>query len=96
MTVAPHAAARQDRPQLLTSDHQREAVLGSDAYVDQLVSSLRPRLPGVAPEGLPGLVRTALDALGEVRVTTYLPILVERRVRADLARDDNLRGDLPL
>ena len=30
------------------------------------------------------MVRTALDDLGEVRVTTFLPILVERRVREEL------------
>ncbi|MGZ4616113.1 MAG: three-helix bundle dimerization domain-containing protein [Actinomycetes bacterium] len=50
--------------------------------VDDLVAVLRPRLAGVVPEGdAARLVREAYAELGPVRVTTYLHILIERRVR---------------
>jgi hypothetical protein len=50
--------------------------------VDDLVAGLRPRLAGVVPDGdVDRVVREAVAELGPVRVTTYLPILVERRVR---------------
>lgn len=49
--------------------------------VVEVVDALQPRLTEVAPADLRGLVESALGELGEVRVTTYLPILVERRVR---------------
>jgi hypothetical protein len=51
----------------------------------ELLATLRPRLVDVLPEQeLAQRVHDALAALGPVRVTTYLPILVERRVRAQL------------
>ena len=49
--------------------------------VVEVVDALQPRLQEVAPDSLRGMVATALGELGEVRVTTYLPIIVERRVR---------------
>jgi hypothetical protein len=50
-----------------------------------VVASLRPRLADVVPEqDVERVVHDALVALGPVRVTTYLPILVERRVRQAL------------
>ena len=52
--------------------------------VVEVVDALQPRLQDVAPESLRGLVASALGELGEVRVTTYLPIIVERRVREQL------------
>ena len=52
------------------------------AEVDELVAALRPRLAdAVGHAEVDRLVREARAALGPVRVTTYLPILVERRVR---------------
>jgi hypothetical protein len=56
--------------------------LAPDVVEADLLSALRPRLTGVVPEGdVERLVHEAYAALGPVRVTTYLPILVERRVR---------------
>jgi hypothetical protein len=52
--------------------------------VVEVVDALQPRLQEVAPDSLRGMVASALDELGEVRVTTYLPIIVERRVRQQL------------
>jgi hypothetical protein len=65
--------------------HPERPVVLQDDLVADLVTSLRPRLTSVPEEGLPELVRTALHELGEVRVTTYLPILVERRLRDVIA-----------
>jgi hypothetical protein len=64
------------RPEASTAD-------SAAAEVDDLVAALRPRLVDeVGPAEVDRLVREARADLGEVRVTTYLPILVERRVRA--------------
>jgi hypothetical protein len=64
------------RPQASTAE-------SAAAEVDDLVAALRPRLVDeVGPAEVDRLVREARADLGEVRVTTYLPILVERRVRA--------------
>lgn len=68
----------------MTVDAASPAATGesADADVDALVASLAPRLADAV--GLPEvdqLVRAARADLGAVRVTTYLPILVERRVR---------------
>jgi hypothetical protein len=51
------------------------------AEVDELVAALRPRLVDTVGPEVDRLVREARADLGPVRVTTYLPILVERRVR---------------
>lgn len=71
-----------------THDAPRSVVVSpDDETVRELVESLRPRLaPAVAEEDIPEAVRTALDELGPVRVTNYLGILVERRVRERLDR----------
>jgi hypothetical protein len=54
----------------------------ADAEVDELVAALRPRLvDAVGPGDVDRLVREARASLGPVRVTTYLPILIERQVR---------------
>jgi hypothetical protein len=54
----------------------------AEVEVDELVASLRPRLADtVGHAEVDRLVREARADLGAVRVTTYLPILVERRVR---------------
>jgi hypothetical protein len=51
--------------------------------VDELVAALRPRLAdAVGLADVDRLVREARADLGQVRVTTYLPILIERRIRA--------------
>lgn len=56
-----------------------------DEVEADLLSALRPRLTGVVPEAdVERLVHEAFVALTPVRVTTYLPILVERRVRQGL------------
>jgi hypothetical protein len=61
---------------------QAPAAESADAEVDELVASLRPRLAdAVGHAEVDRLVREARADLGVVRVTTYLPILVERRVR---------------
>jgi hypothetical protein len=50
--------------------------------VDDLVASLRPRLTDlVGADDVDKVIREAAADLGPVRVTTYLPILIERRVR---------------
>lgn len=64
---------------LTTPDLQ--VVPGERDLVVEVVDALQPRLTEVAPGDLRGMVESALGELGEVRVTTYLPILVERRVR---------------
>ena len=62
--------------------------------VDDLVAILRPRLAGVVPEGdAARLVREAYAELEPVRVTTYLHILIERRVRQRV-RDESTLVDL--
>src|SRR3712207_3267747 len=57
-----------------------------DEAVADLVSALNSRIPDADEGELRTLVTTALHELGPVRVTTFLPILVERRVR-------DLRGE---
>jgi hypothetical protein len=48
----------------------------------ELVDSVRPRLADVAAgQDVDRLINDALDELTPATVTTYLPILVERRVR---------------
>jgi hypothetical protein len=62
--------------------------------IDDLVAALRPRLAGaVGHAEVDRLVREARADLGQVRVTTYLPILIERRVlqRARMARTIDVR-----
>jgi hypothetical protein len=50
--------------------------------VDELIASLRPRLVGTVGDAeVDRLIREAVADLGPVRVTTYLPILIERSVR---------------
>jgi hypothetical protein len=66
-----------------------ESVSGgsAEAEVDDLVAALRPRLAdAVGPHEVDRLVREARANLGVVRVTTYLPILIERRVRQQVRR----------
>lgn len=67
---------------------ERRPVSASSAAtleVDDLVAALLPRLDGVgSPDDIERLVREAYAELGQVRVTTYVPILVERRIRQQL------------
>jgi hypothetical protein len=64
-----------DVPQASTAESEA-------AEVDELVATLRPRLADtVGLAEVDRLVREARADLGQVRVTTYLPILIERRVR---------------
>ncbi len=60
---------------------------GVEAESDRLevVESVRPRLADVAASrDVDRLIDEALEGLLPARVTTYLPILVERRVRDQL------------
>ncbi len=58
----------------------------------EVVQSLRPRLVDVAAEpDVERLIGEAFDELTPVSVTTYLPILVERKVRDRLKNS----GDVP-
>lgn len=51
----------------------------------EVVDSVRPRLAGLAADrDIEALINSALDELTPANVTTYLPILVERRVREHL------------
>lgn len=51
----------------------------------EVVESVRPRLADVAGgRDIDSLITAALDDLTPATVTTYLPILVEREVRARL------------
>ena len=51
----------------------------------EVVQSLRPRLTEVASDAeAERLIGAAFDELTPVNVTTYLPILVERKVRERL------------
>jgi len=51
----------------------------------EVVESVRPRLADVAGgQDIDSLITAALDELTPATVTTYLPILVERQVRARL------------
>jgi hypothetical protein len=72
------------RPQLSVEHAPAEAAseLVPDLVEADLVAALRPRLADVVPEHeVAQRVHDAFRSLGAVRVTTYLPILVERRVR---------------
>ena len=55
----------------------------SELVVD-VVQALQPRLKDLPEASLRRLVQSALDEMGDVRVTTYLSILVERKVRDEL------------
>ena len=71
---------------VVASARQPQVRIGRDEEaMTDLVNRLRPRLTGLSPAELPGAVRTAVDELGPVRVTTFLPILVERRIRDRMA-----------
>jgi hypothetical protein len=75
------------RPQVVVSAGKSKE---PDDPVGDLVRTLRPRLGELPEDLLHPLVTAALDELGEVRVRTYLPIIVERMVRARItmpARD---------
>ena len=74
------------RPQVVVTEQP------GDLVVD-LVAALQPRLRDLPEESLRRQVTAALDELGEVRVRTYLPIIVERMVRTRLAlpAHDDLR-----
>ena len=51
----------------------------------EVVETVRPRLADLAePQQVDRLIVEALDRLLPANVTTYLPILVERRVREQL------------
>ena len=51
----------------------------------EVVESVRPRLADVADgRDIDAMITAALDDLTPATVTTYLPILVERQVRARL------------
>jgi hypothetical protein len=47
----------------------------------EIVESVRPRLSDLSADDVERLIEEALDELTPASVTTFLPILVERRVR---------------
>lgn len=51
----------------------------------ELRDALQGRFVGVPEDEFAALVESALRDLGEVTVTGFLPILVERRLRTDLS-----------
>ena len=54
--------------------------------VDELTVSVEQHLGSlVAGRDVAGMVRDALDDLTPVTVRTYLPVLVERRIRSQIA-----------
>jgi hypothetical protein len=55
-----------------------------DALVVDLTASLRTRVPSVPEAELEDRVRAALQELAPVRVTSYLGVLVERKLRASI------------
>jgi hypothetical protein len=57
-----------------------------DALVIDLTESLRRRVTSVPAAELEARVRAALEELAPVRVTSYLGVLVERRLRATIPR----------
>jgi len=64
-----------------------ELISETDARLE-VVDSVRPRLTDVSRGAdVDALINSALDELTPATVTTYLPILVERRVRAELDRN---------
>ena len=68
----------------MTVDVRPEKPVVEPDTLTDLLDTLRPRLTGLPESSLRELVSTALHDFGDVRVTTYLPILVERRVREEL------------
>jgi hypothetical protein len=59
----------------------------SDVERLEVVESVRPRLQELgAPADVDRAIDEALDELTPANVTTYLPILVERRVRDRMRR----------
>ena len=71
--LAPMPNASTDRPRL--------HVVREENSVVELVSSLRLRFLDMDERELTSAVTAALDDLGPVRVTSFLPILVERHIR---------------
>ncbi len=62
-----------DRPTPITIQRDDEAF-------DDLVASVRPRLEKIDEREVSELVQLALTELGPVRVTAFLPVLVERSI----------------
>jgi hypothetical protein len=73
------------RPQLEHLEPSDD-VFPDDQLVIDLARSLSPRLPQLADADLEPLVRSALEELAPVRVTAYLAVLVERRLRGQFLR----------
>ena len=65
----------------LSNIRPRLEVVRDEASVRELITSLRWRFPDLSERELTSLVKAALDELGPVRVTNFLPILVERQIR---------------
>jgi hypothetical protein len=73
--------------------HVHHQELSADIYPDEefvidLTQSLRPRLAEIDRDDLEGRVRLTLEELAPVHVTAYLGVLVERRLRGALSRQD--------
>lgn len=58
----------------------------------EIVESVRPRLSDLSADDVERLIEEALDELTPANVTTFLPILVERRVRDRVQHRDQPPG----
>ena len=58
----------------------------------EIVESVRPRLSDLSADDVERLIEEALDELTPANVTTFLPILVERRVRDRVKHRDQPPG----
>jgi hypothetical protein len=66
-----------DRPQILMTPDPET--------VEELTVSVQKHLGSLAAgRDVPGMVRKAVDELAPVTVLTYLPVLVERRIRSQI------------
>jgi hypothetical protein len=76
--------ASPERPHHVHDPMLSADVFPTDEMVTELTEALRPR---VAPEStvidLERRVRVTLEKMAPVHVTTFLPVLLERRIRQD-------------
>lgn len=64
----------------MSIDHPAIDIEHDEDALRELITALRPRLADVDEREMRELVTAALREFGPVRVTTFLPILVERSI----------------
>ena len=75
-----------DRPTTELDDRPAIMVTPDTETVDELTLSVEQHLGSLVDgRDVAGMVRAALDDLTPVTVRTYLPVLVERRIRSQIA-----------